>query len=179
MEPLKKIFRRIYGIYRIVFHGAGQDILKPKPIGKKAIDSLNWLDYFVLTSLDWLDTRVFFKNRKVRTSKGRVRSRVERNLVRFFDRHGIIYIYEQPLILEGKKFLPDFYLPDYKVYVEVLGLYNTDVRYRKTARLKKKLYLEHSIPVISLYPRHLKNLEKVFPVLFQETTDRSFPCQQE
>ena len=167
------------GLFQKIFHGAGQDILKPKPIGKKAIDSLNWFDYFVLTSLDWLDTRIFFKNRKVRTSKGRVRSRVERNLVRFFDRYGITYIYEQPLILEGKKLSPDFYLPNYKVYVEVLGLYDTNVRYRKKARLKKKLYSEHSIPVISLYPRHLKNLEKVFPVLFQKATGRNFPCQQE
>lgn len=177
MEPLKKIFRRIYGICRIIFHGAGQDILKPKPIGKKAVDSLNWFDYLVLTSLDWLDTRVFFKNRKVRTSKGRVRSRVERNLAHFFDRQGIRYVYEQPLILEGRKLLPDFYLPDYKVYIEVFGLYNTDVRYRKTVRLKKKLYSEHSIPVISLYPGHFRNLEKVFPVLLQKAAGRDFPCQ--
>jgi len=172
-----KRLRWIAVFYRKILHGAGQDILKPRPSGKKVADSLNWLDYYVMTFLDWIDTRVFFGGKRVRTLRGRVRSFGERRVTRYFDKCQFDYVYERPLVLDGITVHPDFYLPKFDVYVEFWGFADYDVRYRKTMRLKKKLYAKHGISVISLYPKHIRNLEKVFPDLLQKATGRDIPRQ--
>ncbi len=157
-----------------VLHGAGQDIIKPKKTGNPVTDFLNWLDFVVFSFLDRLDTRFIFKKRAVRTENGRVRSRAERKLACFFKKHNIDYIYEPTLTLDNIKLHPDFYLSRYGVYVELWGLADTDEGYQKTMALKRRLYQKHRVPLISVYPRHLKDLEKSFPALFEEATGRQF-----
>lgn len=164
----------LYSFYRKVFFGAGQDILKPKVSDNRLKDSLNYLDYIIPAFLDWLDTRVFFKNRKVRTSRGRVRSRAERNLTRYFDAHKIKYVYEKPLTLDRVTLHPDFFFPEYGVYVEFLGLIDQSDEYRRIYRLKKAVYDKHNVRVILVYPRHMRDIERAFPRLFREITGIDF-----
>lgn len=174
MKVLKLIKNKLDRLDEKALYGAGQDILRPKKTDNPLIDSLKLLYYYVVKSLDWLDTKFIFKKRTVRTKKGRVRSRVERKLAHFFEKYHIDYIYEQTLILGDVKLHPDFYLSEYEVYVELWGLANEDKKYRRIMGLKRKLYRKHNIPVISVYPRHLKDLEKSFPVLFKKTTGQEF-----
>ena len=75
-------------------------------------------------------------------------------------------------MLDGREIKPDFYLPDYQVYVEFWGMADISFRYQKTMALKKALYKRNSIIVVSIYPRHLKGLENNFPKLFNEATGR-------
>lgn len=50
------------------------------------------------------------------------RSRLEARFAVFCDRCGIFYKYEpEGYVIDGKKYLPDFYLPDMGVHVEVKG----------------------------------------------------------
>lgn len=171
---LKFIKKKLDRLDEKVLYGAGQDIIKPKKTGNAIVDFLNWLDYRVFKFLDWLDTKFVFKGKVVRAERGRVRSRVERKLVRFFESHRINYIYEPTLILGDVRLHPDFYLSEYEVYVELWGLANKDKEYQKIMGLKRELYRKHNIPVVSLYPRHLKDLEKSFPFLFKKTTGQNF-----
>lgn len=175
--------------YRI-FRGVGKDIHKPKEPKIQLRGPFDWIDYYVLyllgwfrfyilTALDWLDTEVFFKGRRVRTNKGRVRSFAERRITRFFEKHSIDYEYEKTLTLDGIKTHPDFYLPKYGVYVEFWGLVRVDSKYSGVMIGKKRLYEKHKIPVISLYPKHFRNLEDVFPELLRMITGKEFPSPAE
>jgi len=161
-----------------LFCGAGADIRKPKKGTNKIVYFLAWLDYSVFSFLERVDTKNLFRGRGIPTESGRVRSRAERRLANFFKNQGIDYEYESTLSLEGKEFSPDFYLPDYGVYVELWGLADSDKRYQKTMSLKKALYKKHLIPVISIYPRHLSNLPKVFPKLLEKITTNTCPRKE-
>lgn len=158
-----------------VFYGAGEELRRPKMGRSRVLYLLNWLDYVVFGFLDRIDTRTIFKNRGVPTRNGRVRSRAEKRLAGFFESQQINYEYEPSLVLAGKELSPDFYLPDHEVYVELWGLADSDRRYQRMMSLKKALYARHSIPVISIYPRHLSCLPKVFPRLLEKAKTAN-PC---
>lgn len=174
-ELLKQAKKRLDRIDGFVFFGAGKDILKPKKSGRRIADFLNWLDYVFFSFLDYLDTKYIFKGRAIRTLKGRVRSRSERKLVAFFDNSKIKYVYEKVLVLGGIKLHPDFYLPEHDVYVEFWGKADSDARYQRNMRQKKAVYRKYQVPLISIYPRHLKSIGSEFPVLFKNATGRDFP----
>jgi hypothetical protein len=66
------------------------------------------------------------------TAKGEeVRSIAEKSIADYFEKTNINYFYEQKPVFsfDFKKFrisFPDFYLPDYDVYIEYWGLVNAD-----------------------------------------------------
>lgn len=167
VKMIKTLLDQAYGQ---IIRGGGKDIIKPKKTGSRVVDFLNWFDFIVFSFLDSLDTYVMFKGRSIRTEKGRVRSRAEKKIVIFFEKHNISYVYEPKLTLNNIRLHPDFFLPQYGIYVEFWGMINESQVYRKTMKLKKRLYRKNNIPVISLYPRHIKNLEKCFPLLFHKAT---------
>jgi len=73
----------------------------------------------------------------------------------YFRRKKIKFIFEKPLKLSsGEVLKPDFYLPEFDVYVEVWGGYNNPKYYPKYWH-RKKLYDENKdlIDLISLYPK--------------------------
>lgn len=161
----------------IVIYGAGRDILKPKKDGTAVKYFLNWLDFSFLSFLDRIDARIFFRGRNVRTPMGRVRSRGERKIVAFFQKHEIQFRYEPSLVLGKVELHPDFFLPEYQVYVEFWGVAYDNPRYRANMKLKKKLYKKHGILVVSLYPKHLANLENQFPNLLEKVTGRTIALE--
>ena len=107
------------------------------------------------------------------TEKGEeVKSIGERRIADYFSKNNINYVYEQEakgrvLFFEYKISSPDFYLPDYDVYVEYWGLVNADDRwtrdeYVRNMKRKMAIYYQNSIKFISIYPRNLKNLDWIF-----------------
>ena len=69
-----------------------------------------------------------------------VRSRWEANVCRIFNYLGINYIYEPkrfPLETLDKTYLPDFFLPDFKIYIEVKGYWSKEAK-EKVDAFKKE-----------------------------------------
>jgi hypothetical protein len=56
----------------------------------------------------------------------------------------------------------DFYLPDFNIFVEFFGLWNSSKEDRSRYREKKNLYFENNIPCIYLYPENLGFLDYIF-----------------
>lgn len=76
--------------------------------------------------------------------------------------------------------LPDFYLPEYNVYVEYWGLVDADdeltrTRYARNMRKKMAIYHKNNIKFISIYPRNLENLDWIFRAKFRKATGYELP----
>ncbi len=107
-----------------------------------------------------------------------VRSNSERVIADYFSRSGIRYVYEHPAMNRwGSRRIsrPDFYLPDYGVYVEDWGLVNLPnnsarLRYGRSRRWKMGQYHRNGINFISLYPNELNNLDAIFRLKLEQAT---------
>ncbi len=147
-----------------------------KRTGNRFLDWLIRAKFYLSLLLDKLDTWALYNGRSVRTNSGvRVRSRSEKRIAELLDKRGITYRYEHPLILDGIELRPDFYLPREKVFIEFWGLADDDMNYVEKMNGKKWLYRKHGIKVISLYPRHMRNLEKNLARLYENVTGKKFP----
>jgi hypothetical protein len=114
-----------------------------------------------------------------------VRSRAEQSIADYFDSIGLRYKYERELesglwIFTQKVSSPDFYLPDFDVYVEYWGMLSVENNYDRekyTREMKYKMARYHDLGVkfISLYPDNLKNLDWVFRKRFQALTGQTLP----
>jgi hypothetical protein len=59
--------------------------------------------------------------------------------------------------------IADFYLPNYKLYIEFLGKWFVSDNEKNRYREKKKVYEENNIPCIFLYPENLGIIEFILP----------------
>ena len=91
-----------------------------------------------------------------------VRSYSEKAIADWFIRNGVRYVYEYPAFDRKGSLIsrPDFYLPDYHVYVEYWGLVGRGKEYDRTMRWKEAQYRTNGVRVVSLYPDELANLER-------------------
>ena len=107
----------------------------------------------------------------------KVRSKAEKKIADFLVNHGVKYHYEKMLrtwALGSKISFPDFYLPQYKIYIEYWGLIDYE-RYSLTMKRKMAKYYEISLNWINLYPYDLENIELNLPRKFKEKTGIDFP----
>lgn len=100
-------------------------------------------------------------------------SKAEEKIAAYFKRKNIIFnhhpeikvpkpfwIFTIPFV--NIKLEPDFFLPEFNVFVEYWGMMD-DSEYKKNSYdRKKKLYKDNLLDFISLYPRNLNNLDFVF-----------------
>ena len=117
-----------------------------------------------------------------------VRSRAEQRIADYFDCIGLRYEYERELesgvwIFTEKVSSPDFYLPDFDVYVEYWGMLGVDNNYDRskyTREMKYKMARYHDLGVkfISIYPDNLKNLDWIFRKRFKEVTGQFLPKKE-
>ena len=93
-----------------------------------------------------------------------VRSRSEKVIADWFYRKGIRYVYEHPAFDRKGSVIsrPDFYLPDYGVYVEYWGLAGAERSYDRTMMWKTSQYQMNGVKVVFLYPVDLANLDAAF-----------------
>lgn len=111
------------------------------------------------------------------TKRGEVvRSRSERKIADYFYENRIEYDYEKPVNIKGhsgwKIINPDFYLPEYNVYVEFWGWADEDKKYNQNMKWKMKQYYDNGINFISIYPRNLKDLDRIFKQKFIKVTGK-------
>jgi len=108
-----------------------------------------------------------------------VRSQAEKQIADYFYSNRIRYSYESEAkttlsAFRDKISKPDFYLPDYNIFVEYWGLIDVPdsqlrVKYKEEMRWKKKQYYNNGIKFISLYPWHLNDLDGGFRAQFKLT----------
>jgi DNA helicase-4 len=114
-----------------------------------------------------------------------VRSRAEQTIAEYFDSTGLRFQYEKEIetgiwIFTEKVSAPDFYLPDYDVYVEYWGMVNVDNNYDRnkyTRAMKYKMARYHDLGIkfISIYPDNMKNLDWIFRTKFKKVTGIDLP----
>ncbi|MDP2947900.1 MAG: hypothetical protein Q8N88_07330 [Nanoarchaeota archaeon] len=95
-------------------------------------------------------------------------SKSEEKIAEYFKKKNIIFEHH-PRIKMPKKFFwnfnlpfhnielePDFYLPEFNIFVEYWGMID-DENYKKNSYdFKKKLYAENDVELIDLYPKNLQ-----------------------
>ena len=114
-----------------------------------------------------------------------VRSRAEHKIADYFDTIGLRFEYEREIdagiwIFKHKVSSPDFYLPDYDVYVEYWGMLNVENNYDRskyTQQMKYKMarYYDLGIKFISIYPDNLENLDWIFRKKFEKVARVKLP----
>lgn len=98
-----------------------------------------------------------------RTNRGVwVRSRAEYMIDNWFSARGIVTYYEIPIFLSRQRFLPDWYIPRLKLYIEYLGLQG-DREYDLKWENKKSIYDKNNLRYISLEDSDLENLNISIP----------------
>ena len=104
------------------------------------------------------DTKVEM-NKIIRAADGTlVQSEGERRIAEWLAAHNIAYRYDERFrILEGYAIRPDFYLPEYDLYIEYWGMDTTD--YKIGMLKKQKLYQQEGKRLISLFREDKPRIE--------------------
>ena len=89
------------------------------------------------------------------------KSNKEAFIASYFDKKKIKYIYEKELKLGKEKIHPDFFLPEFDVYVEYWGKWPADFDYRKECNYKRSLFEKYDINLVELYPDNLFSINKL------------------
>jgi hypothetical protein len=100
-------------------------------------------------------------NKTIRTKDGTlVQSDGERRISEWLARHNIAYRYDERFrIIEGYAIRPDFYLPEFDLYIKYWGM---DTAEYKIGMLKKQqLYQQQGKKLLSLYFYEKDNLEQL------------------
>ncbi|MCF7790690.1 MAG: hypothetical protein K9L78_01340 [Victivallales bacterium] len=106
------------------------------------------------------DTKVEL-NKNIKTSDGTlVQSDGERIISDFLKHSDINYRYDERIrIIEGYAIRPDFYLPEFDIYIEYWGMDTID--YKIGMLKKRKLYQQQGKKLISVSFKDKGNLEKI------------------
>jgi hypothetical protein len=108
-----------------------------------------------------------------------VKSRGEKQIADYAN-NGIRYVYEwkaqtNAIIFKRTFAHPDFYLPDYNVYVEYWGLLGASNEYERVMKWKMAQYHRNNIRFISLYHDNLRNLDWIFRAKFRRVVGVELP----
>ena len=116
-------------------------------------------DEVYLQRRNW-DTNVEL-NKNIRAGDGTlVQSAGEKQLAEWLTAQNIIYRYDERIrIIEGYAVRPDFYLPEFDLYIEYWGMDTID--YKIGMLKKKKIYQMTGKKLISLYPDDRPNLDAI------------------
>lgn len=99
--------------------------------------------------------------RVVTTLSGlKVRTRSEKRIADFLYKQDIAFEYEKELMLDGRKYIPDFYLPEMNLYIEFFG-WSHIPDYQNKVEEKMRVYKENRIDCIYLFHKGSKNLEEI------------------
>jgi len=115
-----------------------------------------------------------------------VRSKGEKIIADYFTRHNIAYYYETTatanwFIFQTKISRPDFFLPQYNLFVEYWGLVDSpDARLRddyiRSMRWKMAQYRKNNIRFVSIYPSNIMSLDYHFRRKFREVMGFDLPA---
>ncbi len=106
------------------------------------------------------DTKVDL-NKNIKAKDGTlVQADGERIIANFLDSSEIKYRYDERIrIIEGYAIRPDFYLPEFDIYIEYWGMDTID--YKIGMLIKKKLYQQQGKKLISVYYKEKDDLKNI------------------
>lgn len=90
----------------------------------------------------------------------KVRSHYERRLADFLTDSGIEFIYEPLMLIAGRQYRPDFYLPQHNLFIELCG-YNHMPFYVDRVAQKRELYRKHNLKAIFVNYNGRGSLERM------------------
>ena len=91
--------------------------------------------------------------RVIETDSGvMVRSKYERVCANYLHKRNIRFQYEPLMLLDGRKFRPDFFLPDHNTFIEICG-YGHMPHYNSRVSDKVKLYEKYELKAIFIHHR--------------------------
>ena len=145
----------------------------------------------IVEAVRWLQSHTGFRppktyGRLTYTQRGEVvRSNSERTIADYLARNNIRYVYEQPAFngWNGRRIArPDFYLPDYGIYVEYWGMLGVEdsrvrSRYERSMKWKMAKYHQNNIKFISIYPNNMSNLDWIFRAKFRDVAGYDIPVR--
>ncbi len=109
-----------------------------------------------------------FGSGTVATSTGRpVRSKHEKMCAEYLAANGVEFIYEPLLLLSGRQFRPDFYLPKLGIFIEICG-YTHMPFYRDRMEEKRRVYAAQGLTVHFIEPRAGKSLKEQLDRLIKD-----------
>lgn len=89
-----------------------------------------------------------------------VQSKGERAICEWLSYNRIPYRYDERIkIIQGYAIRPDFYLPEFDLYIEYWGMDTID--YKIGMLMKQKLYQQEGKKLISIYPEDIPNLHAI------------------
>ncbi len=94
-----------------------------------------------------------------------VRSRAEQCIANYFYNNKIRYAYEKPIFYNGKILKPDFFLPDYDIYIEYNEL--KDEQYLKKKEFALQIYKKMGINIVVMTQEDRENIYEYFCKLLQ------------
>ena len=114
------------------------------------------------------------------TPRADAESEREGRIARYFAENGILYVHEavaprDPSVFKRILAKPDFYLPDFGVYVEYWGMAHAGPEYVEQMRRRMAAYNRHNIRFISIFPEDLGKLGLVFRSRFREVAGFELP----
>jgi hypothetical protein len=122
------------------------------------IFDLNNIIIFMIQTLYKKERRFKEAKRPYRTKEGeKVYSRGELEIANFLHDNGIGYHYEPSRIIDGREWVPDFYLYALDVYIEFQGMVSLE-KSRKRYAARYMAFKNHGELVIYLYPSELGRL---------------------
>ncbi len=87
----------------------------------------------------------------VSTNSGiKVRSQYEKRFVQILNKKNIEYQYEPLILLDGKQYRPDFYLPEYNLFVEICGFGHMPF-YSDRVEHKRQIYQKHNLQALFIH----------------------------
>jgi very-short-patch-repair endonuclease len=99
------------------------------------------------------------------------KSKYEKRCAQFLSRLRIRYQYEPLLLLRGKSYRPDFFLPDYNLFVEICG-YSHMPYYRSRTHFKEQIYEKAGLQVLFIHAKNERDAEEKLRVYLQERAGR-------
>ncbi len=89
-----------------------------------------------------------------------VRSQYEKTCVEFFTETNIQFQYEPLMVLEGKQYRPDFFLPEYNLFIEICG-YGHMPHYNKRVEFKEQIYKRNNLIAVFIHYNGKGSLKQI------------------
>ena len=96
-----------------------------------------------------------------------VRSQYEKAVVELLVKHKIRFQYEPLMLLNGKQYRPDFYLPDRNLFIEICGLTHLPY-YQDRVAYKKQIYEQAELNAIFISGKTMTEIKNELVRALQE-----------
>jgi hypothetical protein len=100
----------------------------------------------------------------------KVRSQYEQECVAWFEANGIEFQYEPVMLIGGRQYRPDFFLPKYNLFVEICG-YGHMPHYTERQKKKEAAYKKAGLKSVFIYCREKGEVVRELKAAFRDQSN--------